>query len=584
MKKILLALFFALLPVLPIRAQTYEERIISLESDVTVNANNEALIKETIVYDFGLNERHGIYRQVPIRNKAENMPSKYFIYDLKWLSATQDGQAVNYKEERLSNDTKSIRIGHPDKVINGEHSYEITYRLSPVMSKDEAGDYLNLNITGNNWEVPINYASAKVTFEGLDIKESRCYTGLSGSTEQMCSYNDSAQPWVEFETISPLLSQEGLTINVLTESGNFATYQEPRNLPIPNLTPYTGFAIGGLMILFGATLRTKRWIQHEARKDDQTIFAQYEPPKDLSMAELGTLHDNASDMKEITATIIDLAVRGHLKINQTRAKSLFRSAEYSFDRLNSKDKLTDNEQKIMEIIFSDSSDQMNLKDIDRTTAAKGIQEMKQLVIENLETKGYRAKSSMLSSQKFINKIFVLSALLIILSAPVAAFITYKVDQNFEPIVPSSIFGIFMVVLGWLISTTIHITDTGYKKWSEIEGLLVYLVVAEKDRLAFHNAPEKTPEHFSALLPAAIALGVDKQWAKQFKDLDISQSVNWYSGQPGSTLSSIALADTLSGSLNSGISSNFTPQSQSSSGFSGGGFSGGGGGGGGGGSW
>jgi uncharacterized membrane protein len=108
-------------------------------------------------------------------------------------------------------------------------------------------------------------------------------------------------------------------------------------------------------------------------------------------------------------------------------------------------------------------------------------------------------------------------------------------------------------------------------------------VTEKDRLKFHDAPKKNPKLFNKLLPYAIALGVEKEWAKQFEGMDINKETTWYASNQAFT--AYVLADSLSSSFSTSVSSNFTPtQSSSSSGFSSGGFSGGGGGGGGGGSW
>jgi len=119
----------------------------------------------------------------------------------------------------------------------------------------------------------------------------------------------------------------------------------------------------------------------------------------------------------------------------------------------------------------------------------------------------------------------------------------------------------------------------------ILGLKLYLTVGEKDRINFHNAPEKKPELFEKLLPLAMVLGVEKKWAKQFDGLFNTQP-NWYSSTGYSTFSSIQLANGLyKFKTDSSASLSSSPSSSSSggSGFSGG-SSGGGGGGGGGGSW
>jgi uncharacterized membrane protein len=126
-----------------------------------------------------------------------------------------------------------------------------------------------------------------------------------------------------------------------------------------------------------------------------------------------------------------------------------------------------------------------------------------------------------------------------------------------------------------------------------EGLKLYLSVAEKDRLEklqapnavympHTNAPEQTVQLFEKLLPYAIVLNVEKEWAKQFEHL-YTQQPDWYQGNY-TAFNTGYLVGALSGGFSAAVSSSFAPPSSSSgSGFSGG-FSGGGGGGGGGGGW
>lgn len=119
-----------------------------------------------------------------------------------------------------------------------------------------------------------------------------------------------------------------------------------------------------------------------------------------------------------------------------------------------------------------------------------------------------------------------------------------------------------------------LTEEGAKQWALVDGFKLYLSVVEKDRLKFSDAPDKTPERFNALLPYAIALGVEKEWAKQFEGIDLTESTTWYSGNLAA-FSAVALASDLGSSFATTVSSNSSVSS--SGGSSGGGFGGGGGG-------
>jgi uncharacterized membrane protein YgcG len=135
----------------------------------------------------------------------------------------------------------------------------------------------------------------------------------------------------------------------------------------------------------------------------------------------------------------------------------------------------------------------------------------------------------------------------------------------------------ITIFGWIMP---KVTPKGAIEKENILGFKEYLTIAEKDRLNFHNAPEKRPELFEKFLPYALALGVVDAWAKEFKDIYLEQP-KWYGGSAHGPFLAAAIASDMS--RFSSVASN-TAFASGSSGSSGGGFSGGGAGGGGGGSW
>ncbi|MCK7554305.1 DUF2207 domain-containing protein [Chitinophaga sedimenti] len=157
----------------------------------------------------------------------------------------------------------------------------------------------------------------------------------------------------------------------------------------------------------------------------------------------------------------------------------------------------------------------------------------------------------------------------------------------------TMFGFYL----WLIPAP---TEIGAELKAEIEGFKEYLSVAEEHRLNILTPPEHTPELFERMLPYAIALEVENEWGRKFKDLleSIDYMPDWYGGRSfaygriGDTFSDRfattvqkSSAPVRSSSGSSGWSGRSSSGSSSwSSGSSGGGSSGGGGGGGGGGGW
>ena len=133
------------------------------------------------------------------------------------------------------------------------------------------------------------------------------------------------------------------------------------------------------------------------------------------------------------------------------------------------------------------------------------------------------------------------------------------------------------------------TKEGRRVADHLAGFRMYLGTAERDRiriLAKLDPPEDTPARFERMLPYALALGVEREWAARFADIleQVSYAPEWYKGS--TFVYGPAFADHLSSfgtSFGSTLAEATSPPG-SSSGSDGGGSSGGGGGGGGGGGW
>jgi uncharacterized membrane protein YgcG len=147
--------------------------------------------------------------------------------------------------------------------------------------------------------------------------------------------------------------------------------------------------------------------------------------------------------------------------------------------------------------------------------------------------------------------------------------------------------ITLLIFGRLVKAP---TVEGRKLMDEVEGLKLYLSVAERDELARMKGPDGPPllddKRYEMLLPYAVALEVEEAWTEKFTAAvgaaaaaEATRRIGWYHGGDVGDLGSLSRA--IGASLTSQIASSSKPPG-SSSGSGGGGSSGGGGGGGGGG--
>ena len=75
------------------------------------------------------------------------------------------------------------------------------------------------------------------------------------------------------------------------------------------------------------------WYTRGRDPDVGAIAVQYEPPDGLTPGEVGTLVDSRATMRDITATLVDLAVHGYIVIeerDQAHLLGLYSQKEYVF--------------------------------------------------------------------------------------------------------------------------------------------------------------------------------------------------------------------------------------------------------------
>ncbi len=556
----------------------YSERIDSYDAKIEIATDSSALITENITYNFGSFPRHGIERYVPIKT-ADADGRGYYYYKAELIDVKVDGQATNVKKQRAGN-YFYLRIGDPDKTITGAHNYQITYRIEPVMEKAENKAVFIWDVVGDQWRVPIREAKSKISFpDGASINSTRCYAGKSGTQQQNCQVK-SDQNTIEARTTKELPANAGITVYADDTTTQYSNYLFINNRPTQEYFPLVGYVVGVGALIFGLSRRLRKSYTHNQAKKSQTIIPQYDAPDGLSPGEVGHLIDNSSSMVEITATLIDLARRGHIRIEQSKPRGIIKKAEYTFYRLSGKQDLVDYETKLLEAIF-DGKAEIKLKDVSKTKVPSAINQAKVAFKKNLEAqKYYPAEIPAKERPKGLIGLSLGLALIFCILNVIA--LGAGVQGGY--VVWSFIVGFLGLIFGSALARYTAYSQSGYQEWAKIEGLKLFLSVTEKDRMAFHNAPKKTPNLFNKLLPYAIALGVEKEWAKQFEGMDLEEATSWY-GSPTHNFSAYYLASSLSSDFSGAVASNFSPPSQSSSsGGGGGGFSGGGGGGGGGGSW
>ena len=586
MKK-LFAILVVIIGTLTAQFAAAQEAIDSFNVSIVVNQDSTLNVTETIIYNFGDTQRHGIFREIPFKYRTDAGNRSIKLSDI--LVTDENGTALS-TEISNSGSNRVIRIGDEDIFLSGTQTYKISYKVSGAINYFDDHDELYWNVTGTDWQVLISNVATQAALpsaaNGGNINF-ECFTGSFGSNTPCDSKSITENSLIFSQTqLSP---SQGLTIVVGFPKG---LVSEPSTLD-KILSTIKDNLILFLPILV-LIIMWRLWRRHGQDPAGRGIVvAQYEPPDNLTPAEVGTIVDEKVHPKDTSSMIIDLAVRGYLKIRRIEKSGIFGSTDYELTKLKAGDDLKNNfEKEFFEKLFTTKKHKSGLSKVVEVISGKQdalpddvvkiselknsfyktLQEVNKQIYESTVTKGYFEKNPNTVRTVFV----VIGIIVMFLSFPLAGIF------GFLAVIALVLSGLIILLFGLKMPKK---TVRGAEINEQILGLKEYLSVAEKDRIEFHNAPEKSPERFEKLLPYAMVLGVETQWAQQFKDI-YTQQPSWYQGGQGDVFSAIILTSALSdfnSQTQSVLASSPSSAAGGGSGFSGGGV-GGGFGGGGGGSW
>ncbi|NWF52720.1 MAG: DUF2207 domain-containing protein [Nitrospirae bacterium] len=562
-------LFLITLSSTPVFAQFFT--INEFHSDIVIKEDSSFIVKETIKVEFH-RKRHGIYRELPFRYIDEFF--KTTRTPIKVLSVTDEaGKRWKYRVRKTGN-VINIRIGDPDIYVTGNQTYVITYKVENALLFFKDHDELYWNVTGNYWQAPIKRASADIT---LNIKNksdklwAACFTGPYGSMMSNCifrTFDNSA----EFYTRKNLNIHEGFTIALGWNKGLIKPPSSVQKfLWTIDLEENWLFLIPLFSFFFMFTLWYKKgrdpWVR-------EAITVMYEPPKCnnkvLSPAETGVLIDERFDSRDLTSSIVGLAVKGYIKIEEKKKEGLiFDTTDYYLTKVKDPDdSLNIFEQNLMSDLFSGSTHSIFISELENEFY-KNLPSLKDTLYRELVNKKY-----FLNNPEKVRNFYIIISVFILIIIVFLAILTSSVP--WKNLFVGVITALPIIFFGRIMPAK---TRRGALAYMDILGFKEFLSRAEKDKL--ERMGDKNL--FSKFLPYAIAFGVEKKWAKAFDGI-YQDYPNWY---VTATAFRTFNPHTFSSSINSLTSSigSATFSSPRGSGVSGGGgFSGGGSGGGGGGSW
>ena len=599
----------------------------NFQIDYEVQADGVLKVTETIAYHFGSSGRHGIYRNLitrePFKARTDEeramgeKDQKYEISNIEVDSkdASDEFSTETTKSNNQRDQSIQIKIGSADETISGtEATYVIKYDVRGALRHFADHSELYWDATGNGWEADLARVTVNVTVP-QDVQQVDCYAGVGGSTDS-CEQKTVTGGKGVF-TQSNISTGEQLTVVAGIKAGAVSN-DTPILVDPPSALERAGLTVPGLItsavVTVGALIagilyrlngnRDQRFagmppgtfppdgVAAQPVKDDlkeDQLPVAFSPPR-IPVAEGGLLIDAKATTTETAATLIDLAVRGGIRIDNT-------GNEQKAVLLNPAVATAPHEQYLLQGLFPSLEPGSEIELERRPTGDTSMREAHDAMIgqlrEQIRQRGWYVRMPRAgggSSFATGTKVACLGMVGIwVFGAGIAGTAigaaTGGLGRGASIVIP--VVAVLIAFGMWISKRGKGVrSPAGRAVADQLVGFRTYLATAEADQLRF----EEGEDIFSKYLPWAIAFDLADRWQRVCAQLvaagRIPPDPYWYVG-PSYYSSGFA-----AGSISQTVAHTFDPPPApassgggggSSSGFSGG-SSGGGGGGGGGGSW
>jgi uncharacterized membrane protein YgcG len=610
------------------------EQIDSYKLSYTVEKSGIVHAVETIHYDFGdTPDRHGILRYLYSHFDQSASQDRVYTYSNIRVSSPSGASALF---STATQENVLIQVGNKNATLGGKQTYVISYDIHGALNTTKSAngtaiDEFYWNTTGDEWEIPIDQTEVTVTGPAPSTAVN-CFSGTSGSTTSCLSQTKTATGG-SF-TVGQFPAGEGVTVDVGWPGGTFDStkadlqphlspdaaniYAGTNDGPDPFWTPWN-WGIGlALLVLIPLsyfvfvrlrerdqefTGETPGTVPLDTRNApvggaplSETVVVQYEPPTGFPVGAVGLLMTKQQTKLDVTVTLLDLAARGHLRIEEVAGGSRRKASDYNLVPTPEKATVGDtasllpHEKLLLLDLFADGKQTVSLSSL-KYTFYPQYTAVETAIKAWIESGGY-----------FLDKLTRTHPVLGWIVG--ASIVTFGVMLFFDKAWTLWPIGAFIgcVLSLRMARRAVRRSALGHATFAQLRGFKMYIATAEANQIHF----EEGIDVFSRYLPWATAFGEADHWTGVFADLakegKYDGTPDWYVGNQH-LLTTAGLAGSLAAisSVGAAVSSfsNFATESMSASphtsgssggsgfgggDFGGGGDMGGGGGGGGGGSW
>jgi hypothetical protein len=512
-------------------AQAADDQITSYVAEATLTGDGILKVKETVDLTAG-GDTFSRTLATRVRSDAEEDRT----YAISNISATVNGQpAENFENKAIDNGRElSLKASGQTKIV---YSYDVD---NVVADSTEGREVSWPIVQGYSASIPKAAVTVNVPFATWVT----CFAGRVGSS-MPCTTSQLA------ESAALQIEQNGIPaggrLTFLTGLSDQATVQ-------PNAEFKTRWSLGraftvdsttvGLSVLLlgiGVLAAAALWYfrGRDAGKTgegaperpvlDGADGPQFAAPDGIRPGQVGTVVDETADVVDITATLLDLAVRNYLTIVELHRESHFGKLDWELRRLNAGGpELLPYEKALLDAVFAEADT------VTVSTLGHALRPRLGLVREQLYadvvTQGWFASRPDAVRNRWT------TAGLVLLGAGALLTIVLAIATKF------GLVGFAVMLAGVALTLSGQVaparTARGAAVLGRVAGLQRYLA----DETSADLPQSHRLEFASRCLPYAAVLGLTEKWALEIAatddDDDPDAGIGWYSGPENWHLSNI----------------------------------------------
>lgn len=587
-------------------------------------------VKEVLTAVFPeTNQNHGITRSIPYSNQSGKNLTAASISALG-LTVLRNGAAEKVSKTETGNGVYTFYIGDSSTYVHGTQVYTLEYDFTNVITEfdisknmtwnGENADFQELywDTNGTGWSQRFNSLTARLHLPADITKNLRsgtsCYVGAYGfsgssrctiSSDDETTYNSAAKnatagrgaEAVLTFTATNLSAGENLTFAVDFEKNTFTVPAPQKSYLAMIIFIVTTGVIAVLILLMVSAY--KKSVGNKANLAKKTfVKPEYQPPVGLTVAESAIISLNINK-SSFTATVLELAIARKIQLKKSEEKGFLGNVKDGWEIIvKDLSGLTPSQENVLAILNGGSipaaGETFKVENHRATASLERLsKEYTEHARKSLKAAGYIEEKTQ-GAWLWVFPVLAIAALAAYFGL---AFNLFSPDMAFGGLLFPELtlallsgFVVFSCMLSGRAVKYSSRTEEGIKMSVYLDGLRLYIKMAEKERLAFLQSVKGADTSdtgivklYEKLLPYACLFGLEESWMNElnkYYERAKNYDHDWYYGH---NMMSYAMLHSLTTTTSSTITHS-TSYSSSSSGGGGGGFSGGGGGGGGGGGW